>query len=259
MTISKASYYYQPKKQKTDGVIKHQLKALAKAHPRWGFDKMMASIKLDGKPWNHKRVHRIYCEEGLNIRIKPRKRLPSGEAKVLVQPIAPNVCWSLDFMSDSLYGGRKFRTLNVIDDFNREGLLIAPSHSLPGLAVTKLVDRLCERRGKPMVIRVDNGTELRSHVFQKWAKDRGILLHYIQPGKPAQNAYIERFNRTYREAVLDMHWFMSLADVRRITKEWLIVYNQKRPHESLGNITPMMAAHRYEQTLTQNKGKSTFK
>lgn len=249
MGVSKTAYYYEPKQRLGNLDITDYLTALAKAHPRWGFDKMMAKAKLDKKPWNHKRVYRIYCEQGLNIRIKPRKRLPAGEAKVLLQPIAANVCWSLDFMSDALYGGQKFRTLNVIDDYNREGLLIEPSYSLPAVKVTALLDQVAAYRGYPERIRIDNGKELTAFVFREWAAKHHISLDYIQPGKPAQNGFIERFNRSYREEVLDLNWFMDVAEVRRITQAWLKIYNHERPHESLANLTPMLFAKQRENEL----------
>lgn len=148
MSISKTGYYHQPKKRAGDNEIEAYLIALAKDHKRWGFDKMMQKAKLDGKPWNHKRVHRIYCELKLNIRIKPRKRIPKGEAKMLIQPIQANLCWSMDFMTDVLMNNQKFRTLNIIDDYNREGLMIEPKHSLPACVVTQLVDQVC-REGLP--------------------------------------------------------------------------------------------------------------
>lgn len=247
--VSKTAYYYRPKHEAKEVEIGDYLLGLANAHPRWGFDKMMASIKLANKPWNHKCVLRIYRELRLNIRIKPRKRLPSGEAKTLIQPIAANVCWSLDFMSDSLYCKRRFRTLNVIDDYNREGLLIEPRYSLPAATVTQLLDRVAALRGYPDMIRIDNGTELTSAVFREWAQKHAILLQYIQPGKPAQNAFIERFNRTYREEVLDMHWFSNLAEVKQITNEWLHMYNHERPHEALGNLPPVMFANKRKQKV----------
>ena len=208
MSISKTSYYHQPKKRAGDTEIEAYLTALAKDHKRWGFDKMMQKAKLDGKSWNHKRVYRIYCELKLNIRIKPRKRIPKGEAKVLIQPIQANVCWSMDFMTDVLMNNQKFRTLNIIDDYNREALMIEPKHSLPACTVTQLVGQVAAQRGYPDMIRVDNGPEFVSSVFKEWAEQHHILIHYIQPGKPAQNGFIERFNRTYREAVLDMNLFL---------------------------------------------------
>lgn len=199
-------------------------------------------LKLESCGWNHKRVYRIYCELGLNIRVKPRKRLPSGEAKTLLQPITSNVCWSMDFMTDVLRNGRRFRTLNVIDDYNREGLLIAVSHSLPALNVINYLRDLIAEKGYPETIRVDNGSEFTSHEFKKWAKSYGIAINYIQPGKPAQNGYVERFNRTYREEILDIYLFDNMKEVQQITDKWLQDYNHNRPHESLANKPPVVFA-----------------
>lgn len=237
--VSKTTHYYVPKKAPYDEEIREYLCRLANDHKRWGFGKMMLKVKLEGKPWNHKRVYRIYCESKLNLRIKPRKRIPKGEAKALLQPVMSNVCWSIDFMSDALYDGRKFRTLNVIDDYNREVLLIEPSYSLPAARVTQLLDQVAIVRGYPEMIRVDNGPEFISATFMQWAKKHNVLIHHIQPGKPAQNGYIERLNRTYREDILDMNIFHGLLEVKVITKEWVKIYNGERPHESLAGLTPI--------------------
>lgn len=250
VSISKTAYYHRPKKSKCDQAIAMYLEALSDSHKRWGFDKMMLKAKLENKPWNHKRVYRIYRELGLNLKIKPRKRLPKGEAKVLIQPIESNLCWSIDFMSDVLWQGQKFRTFNVIDDFNREGLRIEPSYTLPAIKVTQLLDEIISVRGLPEMIRVDNGPEFVSHVFKKWAKSRSIFIHYIQPGKPAQNGFVERFNRTYREDVLDMNCFNSLKEVKAVTREWLAIYNEERPHESLSGLPPVMFRKRYSKKNT---------
>ena len=228
-------------------------------HSRWGFDKMMSKIKWENKGWNHKRVHRIYCELDLNIRVKPRKRIPKGEAKALLQPIEFNVCWSADFMSDALMCGDRFRTFNLIDDYNREALLIEPAYSLPAKRVTTLLDQVGEERGYPDRIRVDHGPEFESDEFKQWAKNRGVLIDYIQPGKPAQNGYIERFNRTYREAVLDIHLFQNLREVKILTQQWLKTYNHERPHESLAGLPPVQFARYREMKLTGSAGYSTFK
>lgn len=212
---------------------------MAREHPRWGFHKMLTAMKksfLHGA--NHKRVYRIYCELKLNIRIKPRKRIPKGKAKMLMQPNRINICWSIDFMSDALISGVKFRTLNVIDDCNREALLISAGFSINAKKLTEHLDQIAVIRGYPDMIRNDNGPEFISKHFKKWAQKNKILLHHIQPGKPAQNAYIERFNRTYREDVLDMNLFGSVTEVNIITKEWINFYNTKRPHEALGDKTP---------------------
>ena len=257
MSISKTAHYYKPKEPTGDDEIKLYLRTLAELHKRWGFDKMMLKAKADNKPWNHKRVYRIYCELWLNIRVKPRKRIPKGEGKPPLQPIQPNVCWSMDFMSDALSYGRKFRTLNVIDDYNREGLLIEPSFSLPANRVTQLLDQLVVERGYPEMIRVDNGPEFASDKFKAWAAEQHILIHYIQPGKPAQNCLVERFNRTYREDVLDMNLFSHLQEVRAITREWLTMYNEDRPHESLAGLAPVQFAKQRERALAGKKVNST--
>lgn len=238
-SISQSAYYYLSIKKAEDEDIASALKQLAQAHPRWGFKKMMSKLKQERHDWNHKRVHRIYVELGLNIRVRPKKRIPSREAVFLFQPIKPNICWSMDFMSDALRWGNKFRTLNVIDDYNREALLIAASHSLPAQRVTQCLDQVALKRGYPEMIRVDNGPEFLSNHFKKWAESHQILIYYIQPGKPAQNAFIERFNRTCREEVLDSYLFDSLQEVKQITQRWMVNYNQERPHESLGDQSPI--------------------
>ena len=258
MSISKTAYYYQPKKRDDDAEIIAYLTSLAETHKRWGFDKMLLKAKLDKQPWNHKRLYRIYCELGLNLRVKPRKRLPRGEAKSLVYPLQYNLCWSIDFMSDVLMGGRKFRTLNVIDDFNREALLIAPGHTLPSCVVTQHLDVLALARGYPNSIRVDNGPEFVSGKFKQWARDHRIELKYIQPGKPAQNGFIERFNRTYRTEVLDTNLFNNLTEVSEITAAWLKTYNEVRPHESLAGLPPMEFARRHGSPLAIRAENSTF-
>lgn len=258
VSISKAAYYYKSKQPIGDSEIKSYLQALAEQHKRWGFDKMMLKIKMTGKPWNHKRVRRIYCALGLNIRIKPRKRIPVNEAKVLLQPIKPNICWSMDFMSDALYCGRRFRVFNVIDDYNREGLLIEPRYSIPARKVTQLLDVLAQSRGYPDMIRVDNGTEFNSNFFRNWAKQHNVMIHYIQPGKPAQNGFIERFNRTFREDVLDMNWFNSLQEAKSIAQDWLKTYNLERPHESLAGLSPVLFAKQREKSIANNSENSIF-
>ena len=258
LSISKRAYYYQNKKSSGDEEISVYLKTLATVHKRWGADKMKLKAKADKKPWNHKRIYRVYCELGLNIRVKPRKRIPKGEAKMLLQPIKPNVCWSIDFMSDALIDGKKFRTFNVIDDYNREGLLIEAGFSLPAIRVTRLLDQLAVNRGYPETIRMDNGPEFASGVFRNWAKQHNVLIHYIQPGKPAQNGFIERFNRTYREEVLDMNLFSHLQEVREITRKWLISYNEERPHESLAGMTPISFALQHMKRLENKSENSIF-
>ena len=237
VNLSRNGYRY-VKKKANNNEIKAKLTQLAKDHHRWGFRKMAAYLRKQGNVWNHKKVYRIYCEMELNIRVKPKKRLPAREPRPLIQPETVNACWSLDFMSDSLENGCPFRTFNVLDDFNREGLWIEIDTSLPATRVTRVLDIVASERGYPSQVRVDNGPEFISHQMAGWARRHAVRIHYIQPGKPAQNGFVERFNRTYREDVLDAYLFHSLDEVRRITFDWLEEYNSIRPHASLGNKTP---------------------
>lgn len=184
----------------------------------------------------------MYRALALHLKRKPKKRLPARVAQTLVVPAQANQTWSLDFMSDSLSNGRAFRTLNVIDDFNREALWIEVDTSLPAERVVRVLERLLFWRDKPTRIRMDNGPELISRRLARWAKDHQIDLLHIQPGKPAQNAYIERFNRTYREEVLDAYLFDDLEEVRLITENWLEDYNTIRPHQALQGISPRQFA-----------------
>jgi len=181
----------------------------------------------------------------LHLKRKAKKRLPARSAQTLVVPGQANQTWSLDFMSDSLSNGRVFRTLNVIDDFNREALWIEVDTSLPAERVVRVLEQLLDWRGKPTHIRMDNGPELISQRLESWAQEKQIELLHIQPGKPAQNAYIERFNRTYREDVLDAYLFDDLEEVRHITERWLEDYNTIRPHEALKGISPRQFARQH--------------
>lgn len=239
--ISRSVYRYQAKR-KDDREIVMLLKQLAESKPRWGFGKMFAWLRNQGYHWNHKRVRRVYREAKLNLRVKPKKRLPSRNPQPLVVPEQPNQSWSVDFMSDSLTSGRPFRTFNVIDDFNREALWIEVDTSLPAQRVIRVFEMIAAWRGYPDKIRADNGPEFISKTLAQWAEKHHVLLDFIEPGKPAQNAYIERFNRTYREEVLDLYLFHSLAQVRDITDEWMHEYNAIRPHDSLGGLPPYQYA-----------------
>ncbi len=195
-------------------------------------------LRRQGKIWNHKRVHRLYCKLGLNIRRKCRKRIPARNPEPLRVPDKVNVCWSIDFMSDALWDGRKYRTFNVVDDHSREVLGIEVDLSIPAQRVIRTLEQISLTRGYPEKIRMDNGPELTSFKMACWAEEKGIELEYIKPGKPMQNGFIERFNRTYREEVLDMFVFSRLSEVKQRTEFWIQEYNYKRPYEALGNIPP---------------------
>lgn len=214
-----------------------------------GFWKCYKILRRRGHRWNHKRVHRVYCAMRLNKPRRAKKRLPKRERQPLLVPTAPNRVWSADFVSDALYCGRRFRTFNVIDDFNREGIHIEIDTSLTALRLIRVFEQVKAERGLPETLRVDNGPEFLGEVFTTWAKENGMTIQYIQPGKPNQNAYIERFNRTYRDEVLDLYLFRDLDEVREATHWWLIEYNEERPHDSLGDYTPV-------EYLNQARGSS---
>jgi len=238
--LSRTAYYEPPpaRELRDDDVIR-ALQAVVERNGRWGFWKCFDQLRLDGAWWNPKRVHRVYCALRLNLPRRTRKRIPKRIRQPLVAPPGLNQSWAIDFMSDTLYDGRRFRTVNVIDEGNREGLAIEVSPSLPSVRVIALLDELIAQHGTPWSIRCDNGPEFISGAILQWSKDRGITLRHIQPGKPSQNAFMERFNRTYRTEVLDAYVFESLADVREVTATFLHNYNTRRPHDSLGRVPPL--------------------
>lgn len=237
--LSRTAYYRVPKDAVArDAAVIAVLNEIVARRPRWGFWKCYDRMRLDGHPWNHKRVHRVYCAMKLNLQRKVKKRLPTRERQPWVVSTEVNRVWALDFMRDTLYDGRPFRTLNVIDEGNREALRIEIGTSIPAARVVRVMDQLVEVYGRPEAIRLDNGPELTADVFVQWAKDHGVELWFIQPGKPNQNAFIERFNRSFREEVLNAYLFNTIREVRQITENWVADYNTYRPHESLGNLPP---------------------
>jgi putative transposase len=229
-------YYY--KSQKDDTEVIEVLQELAFKHPTYGFRKLYAYIRRSGKQWNHKRIYRVYKLLKLNRKRKGKRRLPSRVKQPLVKQEEINQSWSMDFMSDSMVGGRRFRTFNLIDDCTREVLAIEIDTSLSSKRIIRTLERVILDRGKPNIIRTDNGPEFTSKDLELWARDNEIQIQFIQPGRPMQNGYIERFNRIYRESILDAYLFFELDQVRTLTEEWMEEYNLRRPHESLGNLTP---------------------
>jgi len=214
------------------------LQELAAAHPTYGFRKLLAYLRRAGKKWNHKRVYRAYRLLKLNKKRRGKRRLPARVKQPLVKQEELNISWSMDFMSDSLAWGSRFRTLNVIDDCNREALAIEVATSISSRRVIRTLEQLIDWRGRPVAIRVDNGPEFTSADFACWCRDKEISIQYTQPGKPMQNGYIERFNGSYRREVLDAYLFLELDEVRELTSQWMEEYNTSRPHEALGNLTP---------------------
>ena len=236
MSLSRSVYYY--KSRKDDSEVISKLEELSAKYHRRGCDKFYDMIRLEGLQWNYKRVRRVYCLMKLNIRRRAKRRLPARIKEALAIPEQSNSSWSMDFMSDSLVSGRKVRTLNILDDFNREALSIEADTSIPSERVVRVLEDLIDWRGKPAQIRVDNGPEFTSAVFADWCSKQDITIKYIQPGKPMQNGFIERFNRSFREEVLDAYMFFDLKQLRLLIQEWIEDYNTLRPHEALKGLTP---------------------
>ena len=245
MGLPRSTYRYQ-RRDRDDEAIVTALTALVDEHPSIGFWQAHHRLRLAGHLWNHKRVYRIYTAMQLNIRRRAKKRLPARAKQKLFEPEQPNQVWSLDFMHDSLWNGRTFRLLNVMDDFNRQVLWVEADTSLPSLRVIRVLERLEESRGLPEVIRVDNGPEFISHKLDVWCRERGITLAFIQPGEPTQNAYVERLNGTMRRELLDAYIFPTLDEVRRKADAWQYDYNHRRPHKALGYRTPMDLLQNHE-------------
>jgi len=238
-SISETCYRYQAKLSNENAEIADWLIRLTDNHRNWGFGLCflyLRNVKRFG--WNHKRVYRIYRELELNMRIKPKKRLVREKPQPLAVPDTINDSWSMDFMHDQLSDGRSYRLLNVIDDYNREGLGIEVDFSLPAERVIRTLDNIIEWRGKPRSIRCDNGPEYVSGKLLAWAESHDIRLAFIQPGKPQQNAYVERYNRTVRYDWLAQYLFESTEEVQNHATRWLWHYNNERPNMGLGGITP---------------------
>lgn len=225
--------------------LRQRIKDLAHQRPRWGYRFLHDLLRREGWAVNRKRVERLYREEGLAVRRRGKKRRSLAPRVVRAPLSRPNERWSLDFVSDSLSSGRRFRCLTILDEFNRESLAIHVAHSIPSAGVIEVLERLRIERGLPEIIVTDNGPEFTSRAFDAWAYARGVKLEHIQPGKPVQNCYIESFNGTLRDDCLNAHWFLSRDDAERTIQAWRRDYNEVRPHSSLGRLTPHEFGERY--------------
>ncbi len=238
MGLSRSSARYRGS-GRGDDKLRERLRVIAAERRRFGYRRLHVLLCREGLVVNHKRVYRIYREEGLSVRRRCRKRV-ARERCALPELSGPDQRWSLDFVSDALSWGRKIRMLTVVDAFTRESLAIEVDTSLSGARVARVLDRVIAGRGAaPQEIVLDNGPELTSRALDQWAYEHGVRLCFIEPGKPVQNAYIESFNGRLRDECLNEHWFQSLPHARRIIEDWRIDYNRDRPHSSLGNLSPV--------------------
>jgi putative transposase len=244
--ISRTFWYQRPRRRDDQDVeLIEALNRTVEKHPRWGFWKCYDYLRLNGHSWNHKRVWRVYRQLKLNLPRRVKRRIQ--RERVPLEIVAEvNASWSLDFMYDSLYSGKRFRTLNVIDEGVRECLAIEVDTSLRAERVVKVLERLKGWRGTPRVIRLDNGPELTSVQLQAWCESNSVELRFIQPGRPNQNAFIERFNRTFRSEVLNAYLFESLEQVREVAWWWMVAYNEERPHDALKGLPPSLFRKRLE-------------
>lgn len=234
----RATVRYQTRRS-NDESVRERLRELAALRKRFGYRRLGVLLRREGVVVNHKRVYRLYREEGLSLRRRKRKRLTSEGRGPGETAIRPDQVWSLDFVSDALAPGRRLKLLTVVDTYTRESLVVEVDTSISGERMARVLDRvIAERRAQPEEIVMDNGPEMTSRALDQWAYERGIQLRFIAPGKPVQNCYIESFNGRLRDECLNQHWFRSLADARQIVEEWRLDYNQVRPHSALGGLTP---------------------
>jgi putative transposase len=243
--LHKSLWYYRSRKDDTE--IIEKLRELAERFPTRGFDDYYGKIRNEGLRWNRKRVLRVYRSLKLGLRRKHKRRLPARIKQPLQQAQKPNESYSMDFLSDALSTKRKVRVLNIMDDCTRESLSVYADFSIPGEKVVDVLKSIVLERGKPEQIRVDNGPEFLSKVFVEWCNKQSIAIKYIQPGKPMQNGYIERLNRTFREDVLDAYEFDNLEQLRILCDEWQHQYNNFHPHQALNGKTPAMTVNNYQK------------
>jgi putative transposase len=235
--ISRSLYRYRSRRSPALE-LRGRIAELAAQKRRYGYRRIQVLLRREGWSVNHKRTYRLYREQGLAVRRRKRKRIGYAERLVMPAPQAPNVSWSMDYVSDGLIDGRKLRALAIVDDYTRECLVIEVDTSLPGARVVAALERLAELRGLPHSITVDHGPEFESQVLDAWAYRRAVRLAFIRPGKPVENAYIESFNGRFRDECLNEHWFMGMQHARSTIEAWRLEYNTERPHSSLGYLTP---------------------
>jgi len=241
--IHRSYYYYESVKD--DSLVEAAIRSAGQYGD--GCGKIIARLRHEGYPWNHKRIRRVYNKMHFNKRKgRLKKRVPTRTKEPLSAPLEPNKIWSMDFVSDKMESGRTFRVLNILDDSNREAVAQEISMSMPAERVIQILEKVIFINGKPECIRTDNGPEFISEKLRIWCEANDIRHKFIQPGKPTQNSYVERFNGSYRRAILDAYIFRNIEEVRKLTEEWRKDYNERRPHEALDNMTPLEYKHRLQ-------------
>lgn len=238
MGIRRSSFYYEAEPM-NDGGLRTAIHELAEKRRRWGCPRIVHRLHREGWKDNHKRIERVYREEKLQVRRRNRKRISHGDREPLMEPKGINELWAMDFVSDSMTGGRKLKILAVLDCFSRECIGMVVDTSIGGVRVARLLEELGASRGYPKQVMSDNGPEFAGSALDAWAYSRDVKLHFIDPGKPSQNGYIESFNGKFRDECLNDNWFVSLPDARQTIEEWRRDYNEERPHSALGYLTPV--------------------
>jgi putative transposase len=235
--LSRSRWQYRPRRS-DDGALRQRLRELAAAKPRWGYQQLHILLRREGHLVNHKKVLRLYREEGLAVARRRRKKHVAIMRVPLPKPTRRTERWSMDFVSDALFDGRPFRCFTLVDDFTRECPALEVAHSLPAWRVIHVLERVAAERGLPKSIVCDNGPEFAGKALDRWAYEHGVTLQFIRPGKPVENAYCESFNGKLRDECLNANWFASLADAQRAIEQWRCDYNDVRPHKNLGRRTP---------------------
>ena len=238
MGLSRSVMRYTVRAECRNDQLRARICELASERRRFGYRRIHALLRREGTSVNVKRVHRLYCQERLQVRRRRKRRGVAVERRPLLMPQGPNQTWSIDFVSDALEHGRRLKCLTIVDDFTKESIDIVVDHGISGRYVTRVLDQIGKFRELPRVIRTDQGPEFTGKALDQWACERGIELRLIEAGKPMQNAYIESFNGRFRDECLNEHWFRSLAEARAIIAAWRMDYNQHRPHSALGYVPP---------------------
>lgn len=256
VSASRTVMHYRPRLNDLNALLRQRLKELAEKHRRYGHIRLYVLIRREGFHVNHKRTERIYRQEGLSLRIRRRRKFAAVVRNPLPPAIKPNERWAMDFIHDSLWSGRKFRTLSIVDTYTRECMTVEADTSLPGHRAVRILDRLGDLKGLPDSIRVDNGPEFISKALDEWAYRNGVKLDFIRPGKPVENAYVESFHGKFRDECLNENYFLDIQEAKDKIEEWRIEYNTFRPHSSLNYKTPEEFLKECEQeNLNQNAPK----